>query len=82
MAKTVTHICNKETEIALILKQQQYHTEMLEKMDHRLFGNGKPGILDEQSRRIDVMEKKMIFYAGAVIVITAIVIYFADKIFK
>lgn len=43
------HICNKETEIALIQQELANQRIMLSEIHHAIVGNGKPGLKDEMT---------------------------------
>ena len=49
MATRPTHICNKETDIALIHQEIKTIKESQLRMEHAVLGNGKPGLKDEMT---------------------------------
>lgn len=49
-------------------------------MNHKLLGNGKPGLLAEQAARITELERKMWKFAGAVAVVTFLLSLIIPKV--
>jgi hypothetical protein len=80
MPSGLLHTCNKEKEIAVLQTDISYIREKIDNMDHKLLGNGKPGLLAEQSARISEMERKMWKFAGAVGVIVFLLGILVPKI--
>ena len=91
--KAVMHVCNKETEIALIKNNQDYQTKMLEEMHHRIIGNGKPGILadiqelqttqkdyKETKVKVEKMNNNMYYAMGIFAVIMILIGIFGSRI--
>ena len=87
MTKTTTHKCSKETEIAILQKDQEYVKEKIDaihesvvELNHKLLGNGKPGLIAEQNQRISQIEQKLIGYGVAVSIIVFLITLFGAKI--
>lgn len=94
MTKAGTHIvCKQETNIALLQKDVSYMKDKLDTVHEKIVGNGKPGIVDELKDlktmkddykstkiKVDDMERKMWYFAGAVAVITLLITFIAPKI--
>lgn len=74
------HTCNKEAEIAVMQRDLAYIKETVTETNHKLLGNGKPGILEEHAKKINDLDKRMAYYIGAAAVITFIVTLLADKV--
>lgn len=59
---------------------------LVEDMHHRLFGNGQPGILDKQDRRIKTLEeveakgKGVIWTVGIIVTVIEIVVHAGGKL--
>lgn len=76
----VTHKCNKEAEIATMQADVSYIKEKMDKLDHKLLGNGSPGILAEQNERISEIERNMWKFMGGVAVVTFLLSLIIPKI--
>lgn len=70
----------QETEIALIQQSLNTLTEKIDLMSNKLFGNGKPGKLDEQDKRITDIEKKIIAYGVGITILIFIITLFGPRI--
>ena len=80
MATTKIHTCNKEKEIAIMQTDVSYIKEKLDIIDHKLFGNGKPGVLADQNSRIGELERNMWKFMGGVTVVTFILSLLIPKL--
>lgn len=81
MRRQVTHItCNKETEIALMQQDMTYMKGKIDELHHRLLGNGKPGLLEEQNKRLNDVEKKLIAYATGITILVFLITLFGARI--
>jgi hypothetical protein len=82
------HKCVQETEIAL-MKQHQITTDekldgikvSLEKIEHRLLGNGKPGLCDEIAE-IKGERKATIFWTGLICTAVTVLVNILMKYVK
>lgn len=87
MPRQATHQYTQETKIALLQKGQEYTNEKLdsihssvEELNHKLLGNGKPGLIAEQNKRIEDLERKWWKFAGALSVIITLITLFGPRI--
>lgn len=78
--QVITHKCNKETEIALMQQDMTYMKGKIDELHHKLLGNGKPGLLDEQSKRLADVEKKIIAYGVGISIAVFLLTLFGSRI--
>lgn len=93
MPRVVTHVCNKEAEIAVMKTNLENQTVMIQEIHHRLVGNGQPGVIadikelksmkedfKEARKNIDDINKRMWTFAGVVAVITFLLSILVPKL--
>ena len=51
--------------LAELKRGQQAHADQITHLEHRLFGNGSPGVLDKIEQRVLVMENQANLFTGA-----------------
>ena len=51
--------------LAELKRGQQAHAEQMDRLEHRLFGNGSPGVLDKIEHRVEALESQANLFTGA-----------------
>ena len=98
--QTTSHYCDKTTDIELIKQHLEYikvelssNKEVLTDIQHKLIGNGKPGVLSdikglqtiaeeykETKKTVDAIDKKIYYAMGVIAVIVLLLTMFVPKI--
>lgn len=72
-----THLCNKETEIALIQKDMAYTKEKVDIIYEKLMGNGKPGLFDEINQ-VKGSVKAMAVLGSVITFVMSLIIFYIN----
>jgi hypothetical protein len=93
MPRRVTHVCNKEAEIAVMKNTLDNTNKLVEEIHHRLIGNGNPGMIADikdlkamkedyhaTKIKVETISNRMYYTMGALAILMILLNIFGSRI--